>query len=207
MRAFGSMAQSARLARRRARNPTRSSRAYRGDAATVATNLAYPLGDLLLLSGVVGVLASRGWRPGRAWFVIALGLLMYGLADSTYLHLEAKGAYVEGGVMDLLARLFSSPSAAWSHPQRPKAIELEGPPPDRRPIPFRALRTCDAYARRARGIDQPDCARAGHRNSLCRTPTHDAVRTENLRLIDVTERASCAKSDFLANMSHERGRR
>jgi hypothetical protein len=37
-----------------------------GDAAAVATNLAYPLADLLLLGLVVATLAASGWRPGRA---------------------------------------------------------------------------------------------------------------------------------------------
>ena len=35
-----------------------------GTTIQVATTLAYPLGDIVLLSMVVGVIALTGWRPG-----------------------------------------------------------------------------------------------------------------------------------------------
>src|SRR6266516_2345248 len=38
-----------------------------GSHAAIVTNLAYPLGDILLLALVVGVFALSGWRPGRLW--------------------------------------------------------------------------------------------------------------------------------------------
>src|SRR5688500_19034167 len=44
-----------------------------GNAAAVATNLAYPLGDLVLLSLVVGALAGTGWRLDRTWRRVAIG--------------------------------------------------------------------------------------------------------------------------------------
>ena len=37
----------------------------------VLTNLAYPLGDLLLLGLVVAILGLTGWRPGRGWILLA----------------------------------------------------------------------------------------------------------------------------------------
>ncbi len=40
-------------------------RTTEGSPSTVATNLAYPLGDLLLLSAVFGVFSLTRWRPGR----------------------------------------------------------------------------------------------------------------------------------------------
>ena len=45
-----------------------------GTALQVATTLAYPLGDIVLLSMVVGVVALTGWRPGRAWTPLLVGL-------------------------------------------------------------------------------------------------------------------------------------
>src|SRR3954451_13943266 len=40
----------------------------------VATGLAYPLTDLVLLGVAVGALASTGWRPHRPWGMPARGL-------------------------------------------------------------------------------------------------------------------------------------
>ena len=41
----------------------------------IVTNLAYPLGDVLLLSAVVGVFALTGWKPDRTWGLIGAALL------------------------------------------------------------------------------------------------------------------------------------
>ena len=45
-----------------------------GTPLQVATTLAYPLGDIVLLSMVVGVIALTGWRPGRTWSLLLAGL-------------------------------------------------------------------------------------------------------------------------------------
>jgi diguanylate cyclase (GGDEF)-like protein len=73
-----------------------------GDRMTVATTLAYPVGDLLLMILVVGVFGVMGWRPGRSWALLGLGLLAWGLADTVYLYQAAAGTYVEGRPLDLL---------------------------------------------------------------------------------------------------------
>src|SRR5256885_2386962 len=57
-----------------------------GNLAAVATNLAYPLGDTLLVTLVVGVFVLMNWRPGRAWFVLGAGLAVMAVADSIYLY-------------------------------------------------------------------------------------------------------------------------
>src|SRR6185295_6359627 len=71
-----------------------------GDAAAIAVNLAYPLGDLLLLSIVVAIFGLSGWRPGRAWLFLGAGLALSAGADGLYLLQSATGAYVEGGMLD-----------------------------------------------------------------------------------------------------------
>ena len=73
-----------------------------GTPLEVATDLAYPLADLLLLSLVVGVFAMTGWRPGRAWALIGAGLAAAVAADCIYAYQAAHGAYVEGTVLDAL---------------------------------------------------------------------------------------------------------
>ncbi|MFN8216865.1 MAG: diguanylate cyclase [Solirubrobacterales bacterium] len=71
----------------------------KGSTAEVATNLAYPVGDLTLLVLVVAVAALSGWRPGAGWLVLGAGLLVTAAADAAYLFQSAQGTYVEGSVV------------------------------------------------------------------------------------------------------------
>jgi diguanylate cyclase (GGDEF)-like protein len=100
-----------------------------GSPAAILTNLAYPLGDLLLLTLVVGVFALTGWRPGAAWTLIGAGIVSVTIADAVYLVRVADGTYVEGGVYDAFwpAAMLLLAVAAWrptGAPSRP--IVLEG---------------------------------------------------------------------------------
>jgi two-component system cell cycle response regulator len=73
----------------------------KGDAAAVATNLAYPLGDLLLIAFVVSGAVVAGVRAGVPWLMIGLGLFIWGIADGIYLYQEATSSY-EAGLLDVL---------------------------------------------------------------------------------------------------------
>src|SRR4051794_656499 len=73
-----------------------------GSALEVATNLAYPLCDLVLLAVVVGVFAMTGWRPGRAWTLIGLGLCAAVAADCIFAFQAAEGTYEDGRILDAL---------------------------------------------------------------------------------------------------------
>ncbi len=55
-----------------------------GSAIEVATTLAYPLGDILLLALLVGVIALTRWRPGRTWTLLLLGLGVMVVADVAF---------------------------------------------------------------------------------------------------------------------------
>jgi two-component system, cell cycle response regulator len=70
--------------------------------AAVLTNLAYPLGDLLLLGLVVGILGCLGWNPGRAWLLLGLGVALSAVADGVYLVQTAEGSYSEGTLLEAL---------------------------------------------------------------------------------------------------------
>jgi diguanylate cyclase (GGDEF)-like protein len=52
-----------------------------GTALQQAITLAYPLGDILMLSLVVGIVALSRWRPGRTWTLLLTGLLFLVSAD------------------------------------------------------------------------------------------------------------------------------
>jgi two-component system, cell cycle response regulator len=99
----------------------------RGDAASVAVTLAYPIGDLLLLIFAIGALGMTGWRPGRVWMLIAASMLMTAIADSTYLYLTATDTYREGtwieGLWPGAAILLAL--AAWTPWPRPTRRRVE----------------------------------------------------------------------------------
>jgi diguanylate cyclase (GGDEF)-like protein len=101
--------------------------ATQGDAAAVATNFAYPIGDLVLLVIAVGVFALAGWRPGGALLWLGAGVAMTAVADTAYLYEAAKGTYVVGGILDSLwiASALAVGVAAWQRPTR-RALRLEG---------------------------------------------------------------------------------
>ncbi len=89
-----------------------------GDPAVVATNLAYPLGDILLLSFLIGGLAVTGLRAGRSWLLIGLGIATWAVADAIYLYQTATSTY-DGGYLDslwLVGGIAIAAAAAWSQP-------------------------------------------------------------------------------------------
>ena len=72
-----------------------------GTTAEVATNLAYPVTDLLLVGVLVGVIGLCGWRLTRTWVLLGAGVVIFWVADSLYLIQSANGSYVPGGVYDV----------------------------------------------------------------------------------------------------------
>jgi hypothetical protein len=73
-----------------------------GSFAETATNLAYPLLDLLLLATIVGSLLLFRWRPPRALWWLAAGLLVFVIIDWIYLIQAARDSYQAGGWLDAL---------------------------------------------------------------------------------------------------------
>ncbi len=73
----------------------------KGDPTVVATNLAYPLGDVLLLSFLIAGVAIAGVRVGGTWLLIGIGIATWGVADVVYLYQEATSSY-DGGYLDSL---------------------------------------------------------------------------------------------------------
>ncbi len=93
-----------------------------------ATNLAYPLGDIVLVALLVGVFGLAGWRPGWSWAPIAAALGLTVIADSIYLYESATGHYVSGTILDVLwpVSLLLLGGASWVVPARRARLELEG---------------------------------------------------------------------------------
>jgi two-component system cell cycle response regulator len=98
-----------------------------GSAIVVATNLAYPLADLLLLSLVVAMFALTGWRFDRTWAFVAAGFAVFAVADTAYLYQTAVGRYVEGGLLDVAwpAALVLIACAAWQPVTKLRDVRTE----------------------------------------------------------------------------------
>ncbi|MFL5941952.1 MAG: HD domain-containing phosphohydrolase [Gaiellaceae bacterium] len=98
-----------------------------GSRLVVLTNIAYPIGDVLLFSLLVFVFSVTRWRPGRAWTLIAVGLLFNTFGDGLFLYSTALGTYVEGTYLDLAwpLSLVLISLAAWQRPGRAPRIELQ----------------------------------------------------------------------------------
>jgi two-component system, cell cycle response regulator len=107
-----------------------------GSRSVVLVNLAYPLGDTLLVAFVVFVFAVTGWRPGRAWVTIGLAFALTAIADSIYLFQAATDTYVEGTLLDALwpASVLLLAASAWQASAQRFHIELEGRPLAATPI-------------------------------------------------------------------------
>lgn len=99
-----------------------------GPFAVVATNISYPLGDVILLSLVIAAFSLTAWRPGRTWWLIGASLLLFAVGDSMYLWATATGTYVEGRLLDLTwpAALLLISVAAWRDDTRGRRVDIQG---------------------------------------------------------------------------------
>ena len=100
-----------------------------GSFDVVATGLAYPIGDLVLLAMVVSVgIASRRESPDWSWLLIGLGFAVFCAGDSVYLLQTVDNTYVANGLLDLTwpVALALVGCAAWI-PNRPQAARPRPP--------------------------------------------------------------------------------
>jgi diguanylate cyclase len=102
-----------------------------GSTITVATNLAYPIGDLLLLALVVGGSAVLPSRRRAPWLLLAVGLALNVVGDTSNLFQSSFGASHVGTAFDAIAWptyiLFVS-AAMWLRPA-PVDSQLRQRPP------------------------------------------------------------------------------
>ena len=62
-----------------------------GGSISVATKLAYPLGDVVLLALVGGAVVLTGCRPARTWLLLGGGLVVFGIGDVDYVEHAVDG--------------------------------------------------------------------------------------------------------------------
>jgi diguanylate cyclase len=102
-----------------------------GTVSTAAlVNLAYPVGDMLLLVLVVSALGMLGMLGGLLWWLLGLAVGGFAVADTLFLLQVARGPFVPGSARDVLwcVALLLPAYAAWL-PWR-----LARPDPDRRAL-------------------------------------------------------------------------
>ena len=99
-----------------------------GSMSTIAVNLAYPLGDAVLIGLVVTTLALTGWRPDASWTLILGGLAATALADVVFLWQTATGSYEQGATVDALwpAGMLALAAASWQPRRAASGAGLEG---------------------------------------------------------------------------------
>jgi two-component system cell cycle response regulator len=99
-----------------------------GDATAVAVSLAYPAGDVLLLTLMLGALTLTGWRPDRAIMLVGIGMLLTAVADIGYLDAVAHGGYhpPTWAMSVWPASTLAVATAAWQPIVKARPVQLEG---------------------------------------------------------------------------------
>ena len=101
-----------------------------GSPAEVATNLAYPIGDLILLALVVGALAMLPtWRNPR-WLVFGLGCGILAVGDTIYLLQTSASTYRLGTLLDATwpVAIYVTSLAVWLRPSASAGLATETTP-------------------------------------------------------------------------------
>jgi PAS domain S-box-containing protein len=88
------------------------------ESAVGGSAVAHPLLDLVLVGSVVLALGARGWRAGRAFWLLAGGLLAMALGDSAYATQVAHGMHADDTAIELLWPIgaLCVAGAAWTPP-------------------------------------------------------------------------------------------
>jgi diguanylate cyclase (GGDEF)-like protein len=98
-----------------------------GSTAAIVTTTAYPLLDLVLLLTLVATLSLYHWRPPAGMWMLALGLLIFVVADGIYFVATAHNTYQPGGINDALwviGTMIMGMAPGW--PDRLAGLRLSG---------------------------------------------------------------------------------
>ena len=93
-----------------------------GTLAAVATSLAYPIADVVLLALLVGMGAILGVRRDRTLLLLGAGIVVNLVGDVVFLDLATAGVYVEGGPLDLTWLTAMALVALAAHSSDPDAV-------------------------------------------------------------------------------------
>ena len=71
-----------------------------GSMQELLVNLAYPIGDTLLLALVVGAIVATRGRMRRSWAAMCAALVAMAVSDGIYLNLSWSGSYTDGSLLE-----------------------------------------------------------------------------------------------------------
>ncbi len=97
-------------------------------AIQLLTDLAYPVGDLILLGLVIGAIGLGGWTLDRTWLALGGGFLAFTVTDGLFLVKTAQGTYQVGTIIDagwLLCAVLVA-VAAWQPDVPPTQARVDG---------------------------------------------------------------------------------
>jgi hypothetical protein len=87
-------------------------------------DFAYPILDVLLIGGLLGVCGLLAWRPGRIWTLLVLGCGLIALADGVFSVQQARGFLLDGDY-DFLWSIGALLIAAAAWASRPEDGDLD----------------------------------------------------------------------------------
>lgn len=93
-----------------------------GSTARTAVTLAYPLLDVILMGAVLAVFALSGFRPGRSWVVLAVGLASFVGIDSVWAVSSPSGSAADLLTAGWPTAHFLVAAAAWLPAGRPRRV-------------------------------------------------------------------------------------
>ena len=137
-----------------------------GDSLAVATNLAYPVGDLLLLFLVVGGTALLSGRRKAPWLLLATGVAINIAGDTFNLFGSSVGGTHVGTIVNAMAwptSILLMSMAVWLRPGRSTRSRSRSQPGSSCPD-SRLFRDSPSSFRHS-ASHGPRCHRTGHRNT------------------------------------------
>jgi diguanylate cyclase (GGDEF)-like protein len=102
-----------------------------GDVASVAVNLAYPVGDVLLLAIIVAASAILPGRRTLAWLMLAAGCALNAVGDTSNLFNDTLGGQRVGTFLDAIAwptAILLISASVWMRSRPSRTLAEERPP-------------------------------------------------------------------------------
>ena len=96
-------------------SPVMDAATHSATTPAAITAIAYPIGDLLLISAIAGVCVLKGVRMQRHWLALVAGLLVFTASDVVYALRVVRGTYVVGTALDAGWAIGLALVSLWAH--------------------------------------------------------------------------------------------